>query len=151
MGTVARILRTSAPSLLALLAAGAVGTSGALAASPAASAPATSPAPSAPSASPTSTGSMCPQVWDAAEADYYPVQPSFSAGYSAAAQLLNSDTADWAYVVTGDYPYSYWMSWYLYDTKGVPLFKVSDTAIAPDAGSTDPFVPGNPILAPTRH
>jgi hypothetical protein len=94
---------------------------------------------------------MCPQAFDAAQADYFPVQPSFSAGYSAAAQLLNSDTADWAYVVTGDYPYSYWMSWYLYNTKGVPLFKVSDKDIAPDAGSTNPFVPGNPILAPTRH
>jgi hypothetical protein len=151
MGTVARILRTSGPSLLALLVAGVVGTSGALAASPAPSAPVTSPAPSGPAASPTSTGNVCPQVWDAAEADYYPVQPSFSAGYSAAAQMLNSDTADWAYVVSGDYPYSYWMAWYLYDTKGVPLFKVSGTAIAPDAGSTDPFVPGNPILAPTRH
>ena len=86
MGTVARILRIPAPSLLALLVAGVVGTSGALAASPAPSAPVTSPAPSGPAASPTSTGNVCPQVLDAAEADYYPVQPSFSAGYSAAAQ-----------------------------------------------------------------
>ena len=142
MTTIVRILRRSLPSLLALLAVGAVGASGALAASP---------APSAPAASPTTSGNMCPQAFDAAQADYYPVQPSFSAGYSAAGQLLNSDTADWAYVVSGDYPYSYWMAWYLYDTKGVPLFKVSDTDIAPDAGSTNPFVPGNPILAPTRH
>ena len=127
---------------IVLLAIGPMGVPGVLASS--------SPAPSAP-ASPTSTGNSCPQVFDAAEADYYPVQPSFSAGYSAAAQLLNSDTADWAYVVSGDYPYSYWMAWYLYNTKGVPLFKVSDTDIVPDAGSTDSFVPGNPILAPTRH
>ena len=142
MTTIARILRRSLPSLSALLAVGALGASGALAASP---------APSAPAASPMTSSNMCPQAFDAAQADYYPVQPSFSAGYSAAGQLLNSDTADWAYVVSGDYPYSYWMAWYLYDTKGVPLFKVSDTDIAPDAGSTNPFVPGNPILAPTRH
>ena len=96
------------------------------------------------------TGNECPQVFDASKADFYPIQPSFSAGYTAAGQHLNSDTANWAYVVEGDFPYSNWMAWYLYTAKGVPLFKFSDSAITPDKGSTNPFVDGNPILAPER-
>lgn len=99
---------------------------------------------------PAVSGNECPQVFDASQADFYPIQPSFSAGYTAAGQHLNSDTADWAYVVEGDFPYSNWMAWYLYSAKGVPLFKFSDTAITPDQGSTNPFVDGNPILAPER-
>ncbi len=96
------------------------------------------------------SGNECPQVFDASTADFYPIQPSFSAGYTAAGQHLNSDTVTWAYVVEGEFPYSNWMAWYLYSAKGVPLFKFSDTAIAPDQGSTNPFVDGNPILAPER-
>ncbi len=101
-------------------------------------------------ADPAVTGNECPMVVDASSADFYPIQPSFSAGYTAAGQKLNSDTADWAYVVESDFPYSNWMAWYLYDTDGVPLYKVSDQDIIPDEGSTNPFVDGNPILAPER-
>lgn len=102
------------------------------------------------SGTPAVTGSTCPMVLDASSADFYPIQPSFSAGYSVTAQKLNSDTADWAYVITGDFPYSQWMAWYLYSTKGVPLLKLSDSAILPDAGSTNPYVVGSPVLAPKR-
>ncbi|HUS43498.1 MAG TPA: hypothetical protein VMY16_12610, partial [Ilumatobacteraceae bacterium] len=101
-------------------------------------------------AAPAVTGNECPMVVDASSADFYPIQPSFSAGYTAAGQKLNSDTADWAYVVESDFPYSNWMAWYLYDTNGVPVYKVSDQDIIPDEGSTNPFVDGNPILAPER-
>ncbi len=101
-------------------------------------------------ANPAVTGNDCPMVVDASTADFYPIQPSFSAGYTAAGQKLNSDTADWAYVVESDFPYSNWMAWYLYDTNGVPIYKVSDQDIIPDEGSTNPFVDGNPILAPER-
>jgi hypothetical protein len=96
------------------------------------------------------SGNQCPMVLDASEADFYPIQPSFSAGYSVAAQSLNSTTEDWAYVISGDFPYSQWMAWYLYSTKGVPLFKFSDSAIKPDPGSTNPFVVGSKVLAPER-
>ena len=96
------------------------------------------------------TGNVCPMVFDASVASFYPIQPDFNAGYTVAAQKLNSDTQDWAYVITGNYPYSYWMSWYLYSSKGVPLFKIADKDITPDPGSTNPFVAGNPILAPMR-
>lgn len=102
---------------------------------------------SASSTSAAVSGNTCPQVLDASEADFYPIQPSFSAGYNVAAQKLDSTTQNWAYVVSGDFPYSQWMAWYLYDSKGVPLFKFSESAITPDAGSTNPFVDGNKILA----
>ncbi len=118
--------------------------------------PATAADPSPPAASTDSGGSvpagnLCPQVLDASSADFYPVQPSFSAGYTLAGQKLNDDTADWAYVISGEFPYSYWMSWYLYNTKGQPLFKLSDQDIIPEPGSTNPFVSGQPILAPERN
>ena len=102
------------------------------------------------SATPAVTGNVCPMALDASEADFYPIQPSFSAGYTASAQKLDSTTADWAYVIAGDFPYSQWMAWYLYDTKGVPLYKFSDSAITPDSGSTNPYVVGNKILAAPR-
>ena len=96
------------------------------------------------------SGNVCPQAFDASEADFYPIQPSFSAGYTVAAQKLDSTTADWAYEISGDFPYSQWMAWYMYDTKGVPLFKFSDSDIKPDAGSTNPYVVGNKVLAAPR-
>jgi hypothetical protein len=43
------------------------------------------------------------------------------------------------------------MAWYIYNTNGVPLFKFSDTKLKADAGSTNPFVDGNPVLASPRH
>lgn len=101
-------------------------------------------------ADPAVTGNVCPMIVDTSKADFYPIQPSFSAGYTGSGQLLNSDTANWAYVVTGDFSYSNWMAWYLYDTNGVPIYKISDQDIIPDEGSTNPFVDGNPILAPER-
>ena len=97
------------------------------------------------------SGNVCPQVVDASEADFYPIQPSFSAGYTVTAQKLNSSTKNWAYVISGDFPYSQWMAWYLYNTKGVPLYKFSDSAILPDSGSTNPFLPGKRILVTPRH
>ncbi len=99
---------------------------------------------------PAVTGAACPYVLDESKADFYPIQPSFSAGYVMAVQKLTSSTANWAYVVKGDFPYSNWTAWYLYNLKGVPQFKFSDSSITPDAGSTNPFVQGNPILAPKR-
>jgi hypothetical protein len=100
---------------------------------------------------PAVTGNECPFAADTSKADFFPIQPSFSAGYTMTIQNLTSDTAGWGYEITADFPYSNWTSWYLYNEKGVPLFKWSDTAIVPDSGSTNPFVAGNPILASPRH
>ena len=140
----ARIGAVSTAAVLILLATSCSSGSDRAAVSDAASkAPSTSSVPAV-------TGAQCPYVLDESKADFYPIQPSFSAGYTMAAQKLTSDTADWAYVVKGDFPYSNWTAWYLYDLKGVPQYKFSDDAITPDEGSTNPFVQGNPILAPKR-
>jgi len=112
--------------------------------------PASASAGSTSSASTAVSGNQCPMAFDASEADFYPVQPSFSAGYTMSIQKLDSTTATWAYEISGDFPYSQWMAWYLYDIKGVPLFKFSDSAITADPGSTNPYVPGNKILAAPR-
>jgi len=45
-------------------------------------------------ATPAVTGSQCPYVVDQSKADFYPIQPSFSAGYLMSVQKLNSDTAN---------------------------------------------------------
>jgi len=96
-------------------------------------------------------GNQCPQAVDASKADFYPIQPSFSAGYQMWVQKLTGDTASWAYEVTADFPYSNWTAWYLYNLKGVPLFKYDDDKLLADAGSTNPFAQGAPILASPRH
>jgi len=103
------------------------------------------------SANTSVSGNTCPQVMVTEKAAFYPIQGSFSAGYSLAAIKLNSTTQSWAYEVTGDFPYSQWMAWYVYNTSGVPLFKFSDAKLKADSGSTNPFVDGNPVLAPQRH
>jgi hypothetical protein len=96
------------------------------------------------------TGNECPYVVDHSEADFYPIQPSFSAGYIMSVQKLNSSTANWAYQVKGDFPYSNWTAWYLYNLKGQPLYKLGDSQTNPDPGSTNPFAQGNPVLAAKR-
>jgi len=96
------------------------------------------------------SGNECPYVVDQSKADFYPIQPSFSAGYLMSVQKLNSDTVTWAYQVTGDFPYANWTSWYLYNLKGQPLYKLGDTETNPDPGSTNPFAQGNPVLAAQR-
>jgi hypothetical protein len=93
---------------------------------------------------------VCPQVVDWSSVDFYPIQPSFSAGYQLFAQRNDSSTAHVGYVLSGDFPYSNWMAWYVYTLKGVPTAKLADSDIKPDSGSTNPTVNGNPVLASPR-
>jgi len=95
-----------------------------------------------------STGqNVCPQIVDWSSADFYPIQPSFSAGYQLFAQKNQGDVG---YILDGDFPYSNWMAWYVYSGTGVPLAKIADKDITPQAGSTNPTVDGKPVLAPDR-
>jgi len=96
------------------------------------------------------TQTACPQIVDWSSADFYPIQPSFSAGYQLFVQKNDSSAEKVGYVLDGQFPYSNWMAWYVYSGKGVPLAKISDTDIQPLAGSTNPTVDGNPVLAPKR-
>ncbi len=99
---------------------------------------------------PAVTGNDCPTLVYAADASFYPVQPSFHAGYDNVWENLNQTTASWAYVISAQFPYSQWMSWNLYNLKGAPLFTFNRTTIQPDPGSLNPFQSGVPVLAPTR-
>ena len=127
-------LRWALPAAALLLVAGAL--------------PAAAQSPDPTAAPPAVTGNACPMVFDASSADFYPIQPSFSAGYTAAAQKLSSDTADWAYVVEGDFPYVYWNAWYLYDIKGVPLLKIAGADLLPEARLHQPVRGGQPDPRP---
>lgn len=92
----------------------------------------------------------CPQIVDWSSADFYPIQPSFSAGYQLFAQKNDQSAAKVGYIIDGDFPYSNWMAWYVYSGKGVPLAKLADKDITPQPGSTNPTVNGKPVLAPKR-
>ncbi len=101
-------------------------------------------------APPAVTGNECPTLVYAANASFYPVQPSFHAGYDNVWEKLNATTASWAFVISAQFPYSNWTSWNLYNLKGVPLFTFNRTKIQPDPGSVNPFQSGVPVLAPNR-
>ena len=90
---------------------------------------------------------VCPQIVDWSSADFYPIQPSFSAGYQLFAQKNQGDVG---YILDGDFPYSNWMAWYVYSGKGVPLAKLAGKDITPQSGATNPNVDGKPVLAPER-
>ena len=83
-------------------------------------------------------------------ASLYPAQPSFHAGYQNVWQNLDSNTASWAFVVSGQFPYSQWISWTMYNARGVPYFTFNRANIRPDSGSVNPFVNGERLLAPSR-
>ena len=128
---------------------------------PTTSAPISTPSTSAPegtvsgsnSAAPVAavSGNVCPQVFDASTADFYPIQPSFSAGYTAAGQHLTDATADWAYVVEGDFPYSNWMALGISTPQRACRCSSSPTARSlPMRGASQSVRHGNPILAPER-
>ena len=104
---------------------------------------------SAPSGDTASTsdavsGNECPYVVDHSEADFYPIQPSFSAGYIMSVQKLTSDTADWAYEVKAQFPYSNWTAWYLYNLKGATALQVVGQGHDPRRRIHQPLRAGQP-------
>src|SRR5215210_7050744 len=44
--------------------------------------------------------------------------------------------------IEGLYPHSRYMSWNVYDSGARPIDALSDHQLAPDPGSTNPFLPG---------
>ena len=106
-------------------------------------------------APPAVTGNDCPTMVYTAKADFYPVQPSFHAGYDNIWQWYTNprtgtSTTKWGYVLSAQFPYSQWMAWNVYNTEGIPQLTVNRTAIKPDPGSVNPFETGVPVLAPKR-
>ena len=96
------------------------------------------------------TGNNCPTMVFEPDASLYPAQPSFHAGYDNLLQKFDDSTAKWGFVISGQFPYAQWMSWTVYNAKGVPTFTFSRTRTKPDSGSVNPFEAGMPLLAPLR-
>lgn len=56
-------------------------------------------------------------------------------------------------VVEADFPYAAWTSWTTYKLTGTfPAVNVLPrSSVVPDSGSVNPYVTGNPVMAPRRH
>lgn len=81
-----------------------------------------------------------------------PIQSDPRAGYPLTL-LKQEATEDTALVITGSFPYATWMQWYTYTgikEGALPTFALNQKSIVPDEGSTNPYVPGNPIYAADR-
>jgi len=55
------------------------------------------------------------------------------------------------FLIDAEFPYAAWFSWTIYGENALAVSLASDRDIVPDAGSTNPFVNGNPVYAPSRH
>lgn len=94
---------------------------------------------------------VCGYLYEWLSAWRFPLQPDPAAAYSYVAPKITDQPI--ALEITGAFPYAAWMSWTVYtDVKGglQPFSVVQDAAITPDAGSTNPFVVGNMVLAAER-
>ena len=96
------------------------------------------------------TGNTCPSMVFEPDASLYPAQPSFHAGYDNWWLKYNDSAAKWGFVISGQFPYAQWMSWTVYNGKGVPTFTFSRTNTQPDPGSVNPFVAGARLLTSAR-
>ena len=55
------------------------------------------------------------------------------------------------FLVDAEFPYAAWFSWTIYGENALAVSLLSDHKITPDAGSTNPFINGNPVFTPNRH
>lgn len=78
----------------------------------------------------------------------FPLQPDPHAAYSYVAPSgLHPHVG---FLVDAEFPYAAWFSWTIYGENAIASALVSDAAVEPDDGSTNPFVSGEPVLAPDR-
>ena len=80
----------------------------------------------------------------------FPLQPDPHAAYSYVAPKPTADPPV-GFLVDADFPYAAWFSWTIYGQEGLAVGLMSDHDVIPDAGSTNPFQIGSPVLAPHRH
>jgi hypothetical protein len=117
--------------------------------SPSSSTSAPSPSTTTPTTSPTPGNPVCGYLYEWIHAWLFPLQPDAHAAYSAIVPSVTTDPI--AYVIKGPMPYASWMSWMVYDSKAVGFSLQKGEEIVPDAGSTNPFVVGNQLMAPSRN
>jgi hypothetical protein len=106
----------------------------------------------APGSSPVeSTSAVCGYLYEWLSSFRFPLQPDPHAAYSYVIPQITDDPV--ALEITGQFPYAAWTSWTIYtDLQGrlQPFSVVKDSAITPEEGSVNPFVPGTAVLAPER-
>lgn len=73
----------------------------------------------------------------------FPLQPDPHAAYSYIVPKLPAETPV-GFLIDAEFPYAAWCSWTIYGEGGLAFSLASDHGIMPDAGSTNPFVVGNP-------
>ena len=81
----------------------------------------------------------------------FPLQPDPHAAYTYVMPKVTD--AKVGFEITGDFPHAAWTEWMTYTgvTGGAqPFSLVKDSAITPDRGSVNPFVPGTAVLADNR-
>jgi hypothetical protein len=101
---------------------------------------------------PATDPSACPYVIMSTVHFRPPIQSDQHAGYPMTF-LSTAKTAGTAVVIKAQFPYAAWVQWYTYNALqdgAIPTFALQRADITPDAGSTNPFVVGNPMLAQNR-
>lgn len=81
----------------------------------------------------------------------FPLQPDPHAAYSYVLPSLPNDGVPVGFVIDAEFPYSAWFSWTIYGKKAMAESLMSDHDVVPDAGSTNPFVTGEPVSVAKRH
>ena len=109
--------------------------------------PSTSGSPST-TATTAADSSVCGYYYEWTSKWTFALQPDPHAAYTYVIPKVTTDPI--GYEITGDFPYAAWTSWTIYDAQAKPFSLATDSKITPDAGSVNPFVVGNPVLAPKR-
>jgi hypothetical protein len=80
------------------------------------------------------------------------ISPYAAYDYVRASAQTQRPLRNVAFVISQDFPYSNYMSWFIYaETFHLPTDVLSNRNITPDPGSVNPNTPGTPIFAPNRH
>lgn len=108
-----------------------------------------SPATSSPSG-PTDA-SICGYLYEWVDTFRFPLQPDPHAAYTYVIPKITDEPV--GFEIRGAFPYASWTEWMVYTGFGAqtqPYSVVKDSAITPDSGSVNPFVPGTPVLSSDR-
>ena len=144
VGTTARGRRALMLGVLAMVVAAASACSTAADVTPSSSAPSSGSS----STTATADSSVCGYYYEWTSKWTFALQPDPHAAYTYVIPKVTTDPI--GYEITGDFPYAAWTSWTIYDAQAKPFSLATDSKITPDAGSVNPFVVGNPVLAPKR-
>jgi hypothetical protein len=111
----------------------------------------TSSAPSSTSTGQSDASSTCGYLYEWVDNFRFPLQPDPHAAYTYVVPKITTSSV--GFEITGSFPYAAWTEWMVYTglgDKAQPYSVVKDSAITPEAGSVNPFVPGNRVLAAER-